>query len=619
MQTRSFRLSGSALALTLALTLPALAQPNAREGDPDVARFDGDSVVRARIRTAEDLTAISAISPDPWTCGTPGLGLFDFRIPAGRLPDLQATGIPFDILIPDVQALIDAENVRLSAVRLEGGGGGGAPGPGGPWFNDYKNYADISAYASQLAAEFPALATRFSLGQSFQGREVFGLRIAAPGTPANAPAIFLHGLQHAREWITGATTMYLADRLLRTATSDPAVAATLASLQFIIVPVSNPDGYVYTWTNNRLWRKNRRPNPNGSVGTDTNRNWGFAWGLNNGSSGTQGSETYRGPSAFSEVETQLLRDFALARPFIRAHFDVHSYSQLVLSPNGYTADLPPSAPLFDDLNALLVRAFARAHGTTFVGGPTFSTIYPVSGGSTDWFFGDRGFLSWGVELRDTGQTGFLLPAAQIIPTGEETFDAVMDLAWAIAFPIRFSVPSAPVDLIPAGDSTPIPMTIWPMPGHALDPASPRLHIRVGRTAPFDEIPLTPGAGLNAFSATLPALPCSAEVAIYFSARTAAGQQVYWPPAVAGVAVSGAPAHPLVLTAAALEPGGSTLVPCPPCPGDFNRDGDPNPDDLSDFIAAYFTVPAGSGTDVNADGVTDPDDLSDFIAAYFSAC
>ncbi len=54
-----------------------------------------------------------------------------------------------------------------------------------------------------------------------------------------------------------------------------------------------------------------------------------------------------------------------------------------------------------------------------------------------------------------------------------------------------------------------------------------------------------------------------------------------------------------------------------CPLDFTGDGIVNPDDLADYVAAYFgELPLAPWTDFNADGATDPDDLSDVITAYF---
>ncbi len=56
-----------------------------------------------------------------------------------------------------------------------------------------------------------------------------------------------------------------------------------------------------------------------------------------------------------------------------------------------------------------------------------------------------------------------------------------------------------------------------------------------------------------------------------------------------------------------------------CLADFNADGDLNPDDLADYIGAYFADLAGAGADFNGDGEVNPDDLADFIGAYFAGC
>lgn len=58
---------------------------------------------------------------------------------------------------------------------------------------------------------------------------------------------------------------------------------------------------------------------------------------------------------------------------------------------------------------------------------------------------------------------------------------------------------------------------------------------------------------------------------------------------------------------------------PTCAADFNTDGVLDPDDLADYIGAFFSQPPGIGSDFNDDGVTDPDDLADFIGAFFAGC
>ncbi len=56
-----------------------------------------------------------------------------------------------------------------------------------------------------------------------------------------------------------------------------------------------------------------------------------------------------------------------------------------------------------------------------------------------------------------------------------------------------------------------------------------------------------------------------------------------------------------------------------CVADYNGDGVLDPDDLSDYIACYFSQPPCDRADWNGDSFTDPDDLSDYISAYFGGC
>ena len=108
----------------------------------------------------------------------------------------------------------------------------------------------------------------------------------------------------------------------------------------------NPDGYLFTQTDNRLWRKTRSPNGLGCFGTDANRNFGYQWGTG-GSSSNPCADTYMGSEAFSEIETKNLRQFLTThKDTIKFYNNVHSYSQLVLLPWGWGYDEPDNV---DDL------------------------------------------------------------------------------------------------------------------------------------------------------------------------------------------------------------------------------------------------------------------------------
>lgn len=94
----------------------------------------------------------------------------------------------------------------------------------------------------------------------------------------------------------------------------------------------------------------------------------------------------------------------------------------------------------------------------------------------------------------------------------------------------------------------------------------------------------------------------------FELATTTGQTVAGP--TAGTGGGGA----FVISAGFWIPSGPVV---PPCPADFNLDGDLNGDDLADFINAFFSVPPAAGTDFNNDGNTDADDLADYINAFFA--
>ena len=233
--------------------------------------------------------------------------------------------------------------------------------------------------------------------------------------------MLVDGTQHAREWIAAMATTCVADRLVRDYDTDPKIRAFVDSTELWVVPVVNPDGYQYTWSTDRYWRKNRR----GRYGVDLNRNFALAWG-GDGSSANRRSEVYRGEAPFSEPATAALRDLAM-REQVALHVDFHSYGQLLLYPWDYTAAAGArSRRATRAIGDRMASAMVAAHGTPYK-------------------------LIQGVELyrrpgrRPTGCTamrardvvrdraaaarrqGFVLPPDQIRPTCDEALAAVLAL------------------------------------------------------------------------------------------------------------------------------------------------------------------------------------------------
>ncbi len=423
------RLTWPAVALA-AFGAPCTAQPMASEPSA-VVRFDGHKAVRVTVHTLRELRTALALTDDVWTCAGVGIGSWDARFSPEQFTALRLSGIPFEVLEENIQAGIDEMNARLRA--------GGAAGRDGPWFADYKNPVQISDYVDELVALRPDLASRRTLGQSLEGRDIYAIRICndAHNPGRCKPGLLIHGTQHAREWITPMTVMYAADRLVRDYDTDPYLHDLVDRVEIWIIPVFNPDGYQHTWSVNANWRKNRRNNGDGSFGVDNNRNWGHEWG-GPGASANPSSEIYRGPAPFSEPENRVFRDFVLAHPNIRSHNDVHSYGQLILWPWGYTPQVSPHEPTFGAIGQIMRARILAVHGRDYRPGPVYTNIYPASGVSVDWMYGDQGIYALSFEMRGGG---FHPSPTQILPGAEEAFPALMYQAeWIAAeFPFRADI------------------------------------------------------------------------------------------------------------------------------------------------------------------------------------
>ncbi|MBL8759810.1 MAG: hypothetical protein JNL50_00765 [Phycisphaerae bacterium] len=419
------------LALPLSILLAALASPATAQPWPaptpiadhsflhapaPYQTYRGHALIRAQVRDHTEFNRVLAISGDCWT-HTPRLEEpIDFLIPPGGLDAVRALRVTFDILEPDMGDVVAAERARLSGPQPRG------------WFDDYKDLQSISDKIDDLIALRPDITSRVIVGPSLENRTIFGLRIDSPTPgPANTikPVIYLHAAQHAREWVAPMTVMYVAEQLVAGYGSDPAATAFLDTFAVVIVPVVNVDGYVYTWTTDRFWRKNRRANAGGTFGVDLNRNWSFAWGSDNGSSGDGASATFRGTAPFSEPETTALRTHILATPGIAIALDVHTYGQYLLSPWGHTATPPTILPFFNKYAKIMQTAIKNIHNRTFTYGPCYTTLYAVSGGNVDWWYGDRGVITWTPELRGGS---FAPPPTDILPSGQEFYAGLLALA-----------------------------------------------------------------------------------------------------------------------------------------------------------------------------------------------
>jgi len=235
------------------------------------------------------------------------------------------------------------------------------------------------AFWCTLAEDYSDLSdTPVSMGQSYESRDIYMIRMTSP-TTGYKPPIYFSSLIHARE--PGGNSVLIDFAMWLTSNydgGDTRAAYILDNSTVYFVPIANPDGYVYNMPNGGNQRKNM--NFTLGDGVDLNRNWGYMWGYDDsGSSPNPGDETYRGTSAFSEPETQVQRDFIIDLEPIAA-MNYHTYGGYLLYPWGYEDILAPDNDLFVGWSEAMTAVNNYSYGTAW------QILYNVNGENNDWAY-----------------------------------------------------------------------------------------------------------------------------------------------------------------------------------------------------------------------------------------
>ncbi|XP_041652546.1 carboxypeptidase A1-like [Cheilinus undulatus] len=390
--------------------------------------FEGHQVLRisakdeAQLALIKDLEDMIEFNLDVWRGVSDVASPVDIRVPFESLQSvkiyLESQGIDYFIMIKDLQVMLDEQQKEMENARVAQ--------PKNTDSFDYKNYHtidEIYSFQDMLVAENPNLVSKIVIGQSYEGRPLNVLKFSTGGT--NRRAIWIDTGIHSREWVTQASGTWFAKKIVTDYGTDPTLTAILNNMDIYLEIVTNPDGFAYTHSSNRMWRKTRKPNPGYScAGVDPNRNWDAAFG-SAGASGYPCSETYHGPYAHSESEVRSIVDFVKAHGNIKAFVSIHAYSQMLLYPYGYTRTPAQDQVELHNLAKKAITNLASMYGTSYRYGSIINVIYQASGSTVDWTYNQGIKYSYTFELRDTGRYGFLLPASQIVPTASETWLALM--------------------------------------------------------------------------------------------------------------------------------------------------------------------------------------------------
>jgi len=259
---------------------------------------------------------------------------------------------------------------------------------------DYTDPIEMSAFVDQVIAAYPTLARRYPLtGPLYEGQVQYAVEITKDvGVANDRPVFVLDAQHHAREVMTIEIAKDMIDYLTSRYATDTQVQRWVDSIRIIIVPSVNPDGSLYVFQHDNMWRKNRHP----SCAVDVNRNYPFAWGSCNGSSTDCANETYRGFEPGSELETQgMLQLAADAHAFYALSY--HTYGEYIMY--SYGCQNPDELTAMDELahglNAILQDDAGQTN--SFAVGPIWNTIYLVDGGSVDTWYAQHGTYAYTIE------------------------------------------------------------------------------------------------------------------------------------------------------------------------------------------------------------------------------
>lgn len=273
---------------------------------------------------------------------------------------------------------------------------------------NYKNPEKIEKILRGFESRYPNLAKVYEVGKSLQGRSIYAIKISEDvETHSNKkPTILFNGMHHAREVMGPEVTLDIIEYLLSKYGQDDKATHWVQSNEIWVMPMFNVDGNNIVWTNDSMWRKNAR----GNFGVDINRNYPYAWGSCNGSSPYRSAQDYRGESAASEPETNVMMNFVKT---IRPVFDIsyHSYSELVIYPMGCSGKRTQNFDVVESIGKEMGR------NLNYTAGTAWETLYPVDGSDIDWMYAEYQVIPYVIEVNSSSE-GFQPPYSKRQPTVE---------------------------------------------------------------------------------------------------------------------------------------------------------------------------------------------------------
>ncbi|MCF7858877.1 MAG: carboxypeptidase regulatory-like domain-containing protein [Candidatus Cloacimonetes bacterium] len=306
----------------------------------------------------------------------------------------------------------------------------------------YRDYETFVTDLQQFETQNPDICKVYNIGDSWGkiysdggntnyndfDHEIWALKISDNvNEDEDEPGIYYLAEHHAREPISLEVVMNIIENIVAEYGVDPIITDNVDNQEIWFVPLVNPNGHkVVTDETNVWWRKNIMDNnENGSMdvgyntidGVDPNRNYGWQWG---GAGVNWSSETYQGNYAFSEPETQAVRNLMASHHFV-AGISYHSYGELILYPYGYEDGvIAPDQAALSELSTAMAETIPSYYGGHYTPQAAWA-LYPCTGTTDDYAYGNHGIFSYTIELA----TEFIPSAGQISGICNDNLEAAM--------------------------------------------------------------------------------------------------------------------------------------------------------------------------------------------------
>lgn len=327
---------------------------------------------------------------------------FTTDLSSDEITRIHNLGFNYTVEIPDVQAYYVNRNQSADRESHPATQSSCTAGPDiltpSNWtlgsMGGFYTVSEIYWHLDNMATLYPNLVKpRAEIDSSmttFEGRPLYWTKISDnPLIDENEPEMLYTAAHHAREPAGVSQLIMYMYYLLENYSTNPEIQYIINNTELYFVPLENPDGYAYNESTNPngggMWRKNRINHQDGYYGVDLNRNYDYNWGYDDfGSSPNDYDDSYRGTSAASETETQMMESFCNAHQF-KIAINYHTYGNLLICPWGFIPSYyTPDAPTFNAWGDLLASVNHYQFGTA-----DQTVHYVVNGSSDDWMYGEQ--------------------------------------------------------------------------------------------------------------------------------------------------------------------------------------------------------------------------------------